>query len=144
HAQPDGSVRRRADAEIRPAGGQGRARQGPRPRQVRCLEVLPERLREGCGQAQPVARGTAMLQKIGDLDVHYEVQGSGPPMVLLHGGGSRAQTFEEMAPILAASFRVYTPDMRGFGDTRRPPEPKLSHELWSTDLLRFLDALGLD
>jgi len=85
-----------------------------------------------------------MFQKIGDLDVHYDVEGNGPPMVLLHGGGSRAQTFEEMAPILSASFRVYAPDLRGFGETRRPPEPRLSHELWLVDLLGFLDALGLD
>src|SRR5262245_4783559 len=85
-----------------------------------------------------------MFKRIGDLNVHYEVQGTGTPMVLLHGGGSRAQTFEELAPILAKSFRVYTPDMRGFGETERPPEPRLSHELWRADLFRFLDAFGLD
>jgi len=85
-----------------------------------------------------------MFQRVDDLNVHYEVQGNGPPMVLLHGGGSRAQTFEEMAPSLSASFRVYMPDMRGFGETKRPPEPKLSHDLWRADLLRFLDAFGLN
>jgi pimeloyl-ACP methyl ester carboxylesterase len=85
-----------------------------------------------------------MFKQIGDLDVHYEVRGDGYPMVLLHGGGSRAQTFEEMVPILSRRFRVYTPDMRGFGETVRPPAPRLSHELWRTDLLHFLDAFGLD
>ena len=71
-----------------------------------------------------------MFKTIGDLNVHYDVQGTGYPMVLLHGGGSRAQTFEEMVPILAKSFQVYTFDMRGFGETQRPAEPRLSHELW--------------
>jgi pimeloyl-ACP methyl ester carboxylesterase len=85
-----------------------------------------------------------MFRTINDLDVHYEVQGNGPAMILLHGGGSRAQTFEEMVPLLSASFRVYTPDLRGFGETRRPPEPKLSHDLWQADLLRFLDTFELD
>ena len=75
-----------------------------------------------------------MFKTIGDLNVHYDVQGTGYPMVLLHGGGSRAQTFEEMVPILAKSFQVYTFDMRGFGDTQRPAEPRLSHELWRDDL----------
>ena len=42
-----------------------------------------------------------MFRQIGDQNVHYEVQGDGPPLILLHGGGSRAQTFEEMVPILA-------------------------------------------
>jgi pimeloyl-ACP methyl ester carboxylesterase len=34
--------------------------------------------------------------------------------------------------------------MRGFGDTKRPPEPKLSYDVWQADLLRFLDAFGLE
>ena len=37
-----------------------------------------------------------MFKRIADLNVHYEVQGEGTPLVLLHGGGSRAQTFEEI------------------------------------------------
>ena len=85
-----------------------------------------------------------MFKRIADLNVHYEVQGEGTPLVLLHGGGSRAQTFEEMVPILAKAWRVYTFDMRGFGDTERPPEPKLSYDVWQADLLRFLDAFGLE
>ena len=85
-----------------------------------------------------------MFKQVGDLNIHYEVQGDRYPLVLLHGGGSRAQTFEEMVPILSKSFHVYTFDMRGFGETKRPPEPKLSHELWRADLLRFLDAFGLE
>jgi pimeloyl-ACP methyl ester carboxylesterase len=84
-----------------------------------------------------------MFRQIDDLDVNYEVQGDGYPLILLHGGGSRAQTFEEMVPILSKSFRVFTYDLRGFGDTRRPPEPKLSYELWRRDLVSFMDAFGL-
>ena len=85
-----------------------------------------------------------MFKRIADLNVHYEMQGEGAPLVLLHGGGSRAQTFEEMVPILAKAWRVYTFDMRGFGDTERPAEPKLSYDIWQADLLRFLDTFGLE
>jgi len=85
-----------------------------------------------------------MFKRIADLNVHCEVQGEGAPLVLLHGGGSRAQTFEEMVPILAKAWRVYTFDMRGFGDTERPAVPKLSYDVWQADLLRFLDAFGLE
>ena len=84
-----------------------------------------------------------MFRQIDDLNVNYEVQGDGSPLILLHGGGSRAQTFEEMVPILSKSFRVFTYDLRGFGDTKRPPEPKLSYELWRRDLVSFMDAFGL-
>jgi pimeloyl-ACP methyl ester carboxylesterase len=85
-----------------------------------------------------------MFRQIGDLNVHYEVSGEGDPLVLLHGGGSRAQTFEKMIPPLSQSFRVYAFDMRGFGETERPAAPKLSYPVWREDLLRFLDAFGLE
>jgi len=85
-----------------------------------------------------------MFRQIGDMNVHYEVEGDGSPFVLLHGGGSRAQAFEEMVPVLAREFKVYIYDQRGFGETERPPEPKLSHQLWREDLIRFLDAFDLD
>jgi pimeloyl-ACP methyl ester carboxylesterase len=84
-----------------------------------------------------------MFKQIGDLTVNYELRGDGHPLVLLHGGGSRAQTFEKMLPLLAKSYRVFTYDMRGFGDTKRPSEPKLSYELWRQDLGEFLDTFGL-
>src|SRR5256712_221983 len=85
-----------------------------------------------------------MSKRIGDLNVQYDVRGHGYPFVLLHGGGSRAQTFEHMVPLLAKAFRVYVSDQRGFGETERPPEPRLSYPVWRQDLLRFLDAFGLD
>lgn len=84
-----------------------------------------------------------MFKKVGDLNVHYEVSGQGPPLVLVHGGGSRASAFEEMVPTLAKSFTVYIYDQRGFGETQRPPEPKLTHPLWREDLQRIVDSLGL-
>lgn len=85
-----------------------------------------------------------MFKQIGDLNVHYEITGEGDPLVLLHGGGSRAQCFEEMAPILSREFTVYTYDKRGAGETERPPEPKISHQLWREDLRAFLDSFGIE
>lgn len=84
-----------------------------------------------------------MFKKVSDLNVHYEVTGHGSPLVLVHGGGSRASAFEEMVPILAKSFTVYVYDQRGFGETERPPEPKLSHPLWREDLERIADSFAL-
>jgi pimeloyl-ACP methyl ester carboxylesterase len=85
-----------------------------------------------------------MFTQIGDLNVHHDIRGEGYPLVLLHGGGSRSQTFEKMVPVLSRSLRVHAYDLRGFGETKRPPEPKLSYELWRQDLLRFLDAFSLE
>jgi pimeloyl-ACP methyl ester carboxylesterase len=83
-------------------------------------------------------------KQVGDLNVNYLAAGSGPPLVLLHGMGGRAQSFERMIEILAEQFTVYAFDQRGAGSTERPPEPKISFEVWRDDVLLFLDALGLE
>ena len=40
-----------------------------------------------------------------------------PPLVLVHGLGSSGRSFEKLAPLLAARFRVIVPDLPGFGAT---------------------------
>jgi pimeloyl-ACP methyl ester carboxylesterase len=84
-----------------------------------------------------------MFLGVGDLDVYYEDQGQGHPLVLVHGTGADTFSWVEMTPILARSFRVIALDMRGFGQTRRPAEPRLSHDVWRDDLRRFIETLGL-
>ena len=85
-----------------------------------------------------------MFKQVGDLNVSYEVHGDGQPLILLHGGGARAQSFEDMVPILADQFTVYAYDQRGFGKTVRPPQPALSSEQWREDVLHFMDSFGLE
>ena len=84
-----------------------------------------------------------MYRRIGDLNVHYEVVGTGPPLVLLHGGGADMISWEDMVPLLSNDFTVYLYDLRGFGRTERPPEPTLTLPVWTQDLLGFLDAESL-
>ena len=48
-------------------------------------------------------------------------QGSGEPLVLLHGGLADARFFSRNVPALAERFRVYTPDARGHGHTLTGP-----------------------
>ena len=84
-----------------------------------------------------------MFADLGDVKLHYTVQGAGRPVLLVHGMGADAQVWEEMVPYLAAHFRVFAVDLRGFGRTVRPPAPRLSYDLWVDDLRRFLQALAL-
>ena len=67
----------------------------------------------------------------------YEVDGAGPPLVLLHGAtGSGGDHFAPLRPVLAAGFRCYMPDARGHGGTAWDPS-----EDWTTaDLVADLDA----
>jgi pimeloyl-ACP methyl ester carboxylesterase len=84
-----------------------------------------------------------MFAQIDDLNVNYEMSGEGSPLVLIHGGGADAQSFDEMIPILAKEFKVYAYDMRGFGKTVRPLEAPLSYDLWVSDLYKFMNHFGL-
>ena len=48
--------------------------------------------------------------------------GSGPPVLLLHGHPRTHTTWYRVAPLLAASHTVVCPDLRGFGQSSKPPD----------------------
>lgn len=56
-------------------------------------------------------------------DIHYTVNGAGPAVVLVHSIGLATSSFEMRYIVepLARSFRVYAPDLLGFGLSDRPP-----------------------
>ncbi|MCL2482717.1 MAG: alpha/beta hydrolase [Propionibacteriaceae bacterium] len=55
--------------------------------------------------------------------VHYEVQGTGPVVVLLHGWGSNLTLFDPVAQILATKYRVVRLDFPGCGTSSEPSQP---------------------
>ena len=81
--------------------------------------------------------------QLGDLSVNYSVTGTGPPLVLLHGAGADIEAWEDMLTELSEHATVYCYDQRGFGATVRPSMPALSIDVWTSDLLAFLDAFDL-
>jgi haloacetate dehalogenase len=50
------------------------------------------------------------------------VGGQGPPVLLLHGAPQSHVTWRLVAPKLAATHRVIVPDLRGYGDSSKPPD----------------------
>src|ERR1700722_13811427 len=67
-------------------------------------------------------------------------QGTGEPLVLLHGGLSDSRFFSGNVPALAERFHVYTPDARGHGHTRDVPGP-ITPELLLQDTVAFLTTV---
>lgn len=58
----------------------------------------------------------------GDGELVWHCWGSGPPLVLLHGGtGSWTHWTRNVLP-LARSHTVWVPDMPGYGESSRPPQ----------------------
>lgn len=79
-----------------------------------------------------------------DLEIGYEQQGAGPPLILLHAASSSARVdFAAQIPGLATAFHVYLPDARGHGTTRWDAAAGFKAEWLVDDLVAFADALGL-
>ena len=57
----------------------------------------------------------------GGVRIRTAVGGQGPPVLLLHGYPQTHATWREIAPALAQSFTVVAPDLRGYGDSAKPP-----------------------
>jgi len=79
------------------------------------------------------------------LDIGYDVQGAGPPLVLLHGATSVGrEDFAAQLPGMAKGFLVYLPDARGHGRTRWDARDGFRYDWLVDDLAAFVDELGLD
>lgn len=58
------------------------------------------------------------LAKVGPLEVHYEVAGEGPAVVLIHGLSGSGRWWTYNVPTLARRYTVYNVDVVGFGRSR--------------------------
>jgi pimeloyl-ACP methyl ester carboxylesterase len=78
--------------------------------------------------------------------VHFIAEGpaGGPVVVLVHGLGGRSEDWSKLAPYLAkAGFRVYMPDLVGYGRSDRPADFSYSVRDQATVVVGFMDALWL-
>jgi pimeloyl-ACP methyl ester carboxylesterase len=78
--------------------------------------------------------------------VHYEARGpaAGPVVVLVHGLGGSAEDWRDLAPwLVKAGYRVYTPDLPGFGRSEQPADFSYSIHDQAEIVTGFMDALGL-
>jgi pimeloyl-ACP methyl ester carboxylesterase len=65
-----------------------------------------------------------------------------PPLLLLHGGGQTAHSWDEVAPDLARDHHVLALDQRGHGDTDWAPAGSYAREDFVADVRAFLDDRG--
>lgn len=63
---------------------------------------------------------------------------SGPPLVLLHGGGDRWQSFLPVIPGLVMRWHIYALDLRGHGKSGRVPG-QYRPEHYVADVVAFLE-----
>jgi haloacetate dehalogenase len=80
--------------------------------------------------------------------IHAAVGGSGPPLLLLHGHPQTHLTWHKIAPRLAERFTVVAPDLRGYGDSAKPPggegHVNYSKRAMAADQVEVMRHLGFD
>ncbi|NEO26479.1 MAG: alpha/beta fold hydrolase [Kamptonema sp. SIO4C4] len=70
-------------------------------------------------------------------NIRYTVQGTGQPLVLIHGFGASIGHWRKNIPVLAAAgYQVFALDLLGFGDSAKPPLD-YTVELWQQQLQDF-------
>ena len=76
------------------------------------------------------------------LRLCYREAGDGEPVVLIHGFRGSGRYWSGVAPRLAERARVVAPDLKGFGDSAKPPRGYTLADHTAT-LRRFLAAVGV-
>jgi pimeloyl-ACP methyl ester carboxylesterase len=80
-----------------------------------------------------------------DINMYYEVHGSGPPFFLHHGLSSSCQTWYEHVPWLSKKCRLVIMDARGHGlTTAVSGQDRYSWELMADDVNRLMEHLNVD
>ncbi len=74
--------------------------------------------------------------------------GSGPPLLLLHGAPLTHVSWSQVAPKLAQSFTVVATDLRGYGDSSKPPgggdHSAYSKRTMAQDNVDVMKSFGFD
>jgi len=81
----------------------------------------------------------------GDISVHYEEAGSGPPIIWIPGTGLRGRTWELQTARFQAQHRCLTVDLRGSGDTTGGNGTGNDYTVtgMAADIAAWMDAIGV-
>jgi haloacetate dehalogenase len=81
-------------------------------------------------------------------EINLVRSGSGPPVLLLHGAPQTHAMWHGVAPALAEVHTVVAADLRGYGDSSKPPgggdHAQYSFRAMAGDQVEVMSALGFD
>lgn len=80
--------------------------------------------------------------KVGELNIRYFTGGQGEPLVVIHGGANGASAWLQNAVELSKHYRVYIPDLPGFGDSESMSDDFCLPE-FVTFVEEFSNSVGL-
>lgn len=93
-------------------------------------------------------RETLPAERFLEIDgqrIYVQDEGSGEPLLLLHGFFASSYSFREIIPLLATGHRVVSIDLNGFGFTERPLRPQdylPGNQV--TSIIKVMSRLGIE
>lgn len=75
------------------------------------------------------------------MQLHYQSEGQGPPLIILHGFLGSLDNFRSISKRLSENHTVYSVDLRNHG--RSPHSDVMSYAVMAEDMLEFLGARDL-
>src|SRR5690242_15114327 len=101
-----------------------------------------------CKEEQAVFFDGFTLERVdvGEVTLRVRHGGTGPPVLLLHGHPRTHATWHKVAPRLAERFSVVCPDLRGYGESSKPPtdaeHAPYSKRAMARDVVGLMRGLG--
>ena len=87
-------------------------------------------------------KGTGQYAEVNGINLYYETQGTGRPLILLHGGLGSGEMFGPVLPLLAQQHQVVAVDLQGHGRTADIDRP-IDVKLMADDIAALIDHLAL-
>jgi len=87
--------------------------------------------------------GVGSYANVNGIKLYYETQGTGKPLILLHGGLGAIEMFGPNLPALAKGRRLFAVDLQGHGRTADIDRP-ISVELMAGDIAALIKHLKLE
>lgn len=82
--------------------------------------------------------------QVEDLSIHYEIEGNGEPLVLLHGMSNNSQSWKEQIQKLKKYYTVIAWDAPGYGKSSDPAQEFRHFKEFAHMLKGMLDQLNLE
>src|SRR2546426_6829402 len=107
------------------------------------MSAKTEDKREAKGAWGGKTGGVGHHADVNGIRLYYEIDGAGPPLILLHGGLGAIEMFGPNLPALAKDHRVIAVDLQGHGRTADIDRP-LRTDLMAEDIAALIKHLKLD